>query len=57
MPYPDIETKAKAQAYVGLDMPALEAEKADFKKNIVPKWLEEAAAREAEMDADAGGER
>ena len=57
VPYPDIETKAKAQAFVGLDMPALQAEKTTFKKNIVPKWLEEAAAREAEWDGEVGGGR
>ena len=49
VPYPDISTKAKAQQYVGLDMEKLEREKQVFKENIIPKWLEEAKAREAKM--------
>ena len=39
---PDISTKEKAQAYIGLDMPALEAQKAVFLETIVPEWLETA---------------
>ncbi len=45
--YPDISTKAKAQAFVGLDMKKLEAEKKVFKENIVPQWLEAAEKRES----------
>lgn len=47
VPYPDIDTKAKAQKFIGLDIPKLEAEKAEFIKTVVPKWKEEAKAREA----------
>lgn len=50
VPYPDISTKAKAQAFAGLDMEKLEKEKAVFKENIIPKWLEEAKEREAKME-------
>jgi len=50
VPYPDISTKEKAQEYVGLDMDKLRAEKQEFKENIIPKWLEEARAREAKME-------
>lgn len=50
VPYPDISTKAKAQAFAGLDMEKLEKEKAVFKENIIPKWLEEAKEREANME-------
>lgn len=46
---PDISTKAKAQKYIGLDMDKLNKEKNDFKNNQLPKWLEEARAREAKM--------
>jgi nitrite reductase (cytochrome c-552) len=46
IPYPDIETKTKAQAFVGLDMETLEAEKTEFINNILPEWLEEAKNRE-----------
>jgi nitrite reductase (cytochrome c-552) len=38
IPYPDIETKAKAQSFIGLDMNTLVADKADFIKNILPTW-------------------
>ncbi len=44
--YPDIETKAKAQKYIGLDMENLNSEKQAFKENVLPKWIEEAQARE-----------
>ena len=46
---PDISTKAKAQKYIGLDMEKLRADKEKFKTNTLPKWLEEAKAREAKM--------
>ena len=49
--YPDISTKAKAQALVGLDMEKLEAEKEVFKESIIPEWLEEARERESNMEA------
>ncbi len=38
VPYPDIETKEKAQAYIGLDMKALEADKAEFTRTVLPQW-------------------
>ncbi len=50
VPYPDISTKAKAQEFAGLDMTKLEQEKAIFKENIIPQWLEEAQAREAQLE-------
>ncbi|HUH29490.1 ammonia-forming cytochrome c nitrite reductase [Gelidibacter sp.] len=46
---PDISTKAKAQKYIGLDMDQLRKDKESFKANTLPKWLEEAKAREAKM--------
>jgi nitrite reductase (cytochrome c-552) len=39
VPMPDISTKAKAQAYIGLDIPAMESKKAAFMETIVPQWL------------------
>ncbi|MRT91771.1 ammonia-forming cytochrome c nitrite reductase [Ancylomarina sp. 16SWW S1-10-2] len=45
--YPDITTKAKAQKYIGLDMDKLNKEKADFKKNLIPKWEKKAEERES----------
>jgi nitrite reductase (cytochrome c-552) len=38
VPYPDIDTKEKAQAFIGLDMKALNEEKAEFIKNVLPQW-------------------
>ncbi|MCA0447866.1 MAG: ammonia-forming cytochrome c nitrite reductase [Bacteroidetes bacterium] len=44
---PDLTTKAKAQAFIGLDMKKLEAEKAEFMKTVVPEWDKKAKEREA----------
>ena len=38
IPYPDIETKAKAQKFIGLDMQKLTDEKGVFVKEVVPQW-------------------
>jgi nitrite reductase (cytochrome c-552) len=38
VPYPDIDTKAKAQKYIGLNMDALNAEKKEFVDNVLPGW-------------------
>ena len=50
IPYPDILTKAKAQAFIGLDMKKLNEEKQDFLKTIVPQWMNAAKEREATYD-------
>ena len=42
VPMPDLSTKAKAQAYIGLDMTKLNADKAAWMKKVPPQWLEEA---------------
>lgn len=47
---PDISTKEKAQIFIGLDIEKLTKEKEEFKKNLLPKWLQEAKEREAKMD-------
>jgi len=44
--YPAIETKAKAQEFIGLPIEKLKAQKETFKKELLPKW--EAAAKERE---------
>jgi nitrite reductase (cytochrome c-552) len=44
--YPDIATKQKAQAYIGLDMAKLQTEKSDWIKTILPEWDQKAKARE-----------
>lgn len=50
VPYPDISDKAKAQAYIGLDMPKLNAEKKIFLDNVLPKWIEAGKEREKGYD-------
>lgn len=47
IPYPDISTKEKAQAYIGLDMNKLNTEKQQFLETVVPMWDQQAAEREA----------
>lgn len=44
VPLPDISTKEKAQAYIGLDMDKERANKQKFQETIVPQWLETARA-------------
>jgi nitrite reductase (cytochrome c-552) len=44
---PDISTKAKAQAFVGLNMEKLRADKEKWKKEILPTWDAKAKARES----------
>ena len=50
LPYPDIDTKAKAQAFIGLDMQKLNAEKAEFLRTMVPEWMKQAEEREKAWD-------
>lgn len=42
IPLPDISTKAKAQAYIGLDMKKLQNQKRQFLDTVVPKWIQTA---------------
>ncbi len=42
-PVADFSTKAKAQALIGLDMAKLRADKATFKKDVLPQWDAKAA--------------
>lgn len=46
IPQPDISTKDKAQAYIGLDMPKLRADKEKFLTTVVPQWLQTAKENE-----------
>ena len=39
VPMPDISTKEKAQAYIGLDMKVLNSQKNDFLNTVVPQWI------------------
>jgi nitrite reductase (cytochrome c-552) len=47
VPYPDINTKEKAQMFVGLDAKKMEAEKEAFKTKLLPEWKKLAAERDA----------
>ncbi len=47
IPIPDISTKARAQAYIGLDMEKFNAEKKEFLATEAPKWDAAAKARQA----------
>ena len=47
VPYPDITTKAKAQAFVGIPVDKLQADKEEFKRTVLPVWDLKAAEREA----------
>lgn len=42
VPMPDISTKAKAQQYIGLDMPKFKVDKEKFLQNEVPVWVKKA---------------
>ena len=44
VPMPDISTKEKAQAYIGLDMKKRHADKEKFLKTVVPQWVKKAQA-------------
>ncbi len=44
---PDISTKEKAQAFIGLDMKQLKDDKAKFIQTVIPQWLQKAKEREA----------
>ncbi|MGA9579257.1 MAG: ammonia-forming cytochrome c nitrite reductase subunit c552, partial [Terrimicrobiaceae bacterium] len=50
VPIPDLSTKEKAQAYIGLDMAKLTQEKEEFLRTVIPQWDKEAAERQAAMD-------
>lgn len=46
VPYPDIETKAKAQQFIGLNIEQLNSEKKEFLETVVPQWMKVAEERE-----------
>ncbi|MFR9523397.1 MAG: ammonia-forming cytochrome c nitrite reductase [Rikenellaceae bacterium] len=45
MSMPDISTKEKAQAFIGLDMKKLRSEKDAWLETVAPAWLEDAKAK------------
>jgi nitrite reductase (cytochrome c-552) len=52
IPYPDIDSKAKAQQFIGLDMPKLNTEKQDWLQTVVPQWMNAGKEREKTYDAE-----
>lgn len=50
VPMPDISTKGKAQAYIGLDMKQKEADKEKFLNTVVPQWIKKAKAAGRAID-------
>ncbi|OPZ74243.1 MAG: Cytochrome c-552 precursor [Actinobacteria bacterium ADurb.Bin444] len=46
---PDISTKAKAQAWIGLDMDQIRETKEKQREELFPKWDQAAAQREAAL--------
>lgn len=50
VPYPDISTKAKAQAFIGLDMDKLNNDKKMFVENVLPLWIKAGKERELTYD-------
>ena len=47
---PDISTKGKAQAYIGLDMKQKEGDKEKFLNTVVPEWIKKAKAAGRAID-------
>ena len=53
IPYPDIATKEKAQAFIGLDMDENKCRKKQSSfKNVIPVWDQKAREREAAYPSD-----
>jgi nitrite reductase (cytochrome c-552) len=44
---PDLSTKAKAQAYLGLDMKKLTEDKKTFLSTVIPEWDKKARQRQS----------
>jgi nitrite reductase (cytochrome c-552) len=45
VPYPDIQTKAKAQEFIGLPVEKLKKEKQEFKEQTLPGWISAAETK------------
>ncbi len=46
---PDLSSREKAQAFIGLDMAALNKSKDEFIKTVLPEWTKKAVEREGKM--------
>ena len=54
VPLPDVSTKERAQAYLGIDLEQRQREKDEFLRTVVPEWLQEADERYSRWDAGEG---
>lgn len=52
IPYPDIDTKEKAQEFIGLDMKKFESEKRTFIDQVLPDWIKAGEEREKSYDSN-----
>jgi nitrite reductase (cytochrome c-552) len=50
---PDISTKEKAQAFIGLNMDKLRQDKDQFVKTVLPEWDRKASERQSKMNVSA----
>ncbi len=55
IPLPDVSTKEKAQAYLGIDLDQRQRDKNRFLQEVVPEWLREADERYSRWDAAEQG--
>ena len=46
VPFPDINTKVKAQEYIGLDINRMNEELEEFIRTVVPEWIKSGTERE-----------
>lgn len=51
VPLPDVSTKEKAQAYIGIDLQERQREKNEFLRTVVPQWLQQADERHRSWDS------
>jgi len=54
---PDFTSKAALQAYIGLDIEAERKAKNLFLEQVVPQWMRDGKAREAQMEIKSAGSR
>lgn len=48
IPLPDVSTKAKVQAYLGIPMDEKRSEKSQFIQTVIPEWISQAKERQSE---------
>lgn len=49
IPLPDVSTKEKAQAYLGIPIDKMVSEKQQFISTVVPQWVQQAKERQDKM--------